>query len=347
MTETLPKELASIGVQAPVLDVCIVNWRTAELVIDCLRSLEPEVLALSGCTVTIVDNDSGDGSAARIEEAIAAAGWGAWAKCLRAPTNGGFAAGNNFAIRASFAGGRRPDFVLLLNPDTIVRPGALQTLLDFARANPQVGIVGGLSEDLDATPQFCCFRFPNVVSEVSAYLQLGIFDRIAKRFLTRIDPLPREPRSVDWVSGALMLVRREVFDDIGGLDESYFLYYEETDFILRARRAGWPCWYVPQSRIVHLVGQSSGVTAKGRQNKRVPSYWYESRRRYFVLNRGRLYAAITDVCVIFAYLMWRCRSLLQRKDDVHPQHFLTDFIRHSAIVRGRGSLAERRTGLQS
>lgn len=150
---------------------------------------------------------------------------------------------------------------------------------------------------------------------------------------------------MDWVSGAMMLVRSEVFDDIGGLDESYFLYFEETDFTLRARRAGWSCWHVPQSRIVHLVGQSSGVTTPANLTRRLPRYWYESRRRYFVLNRGLPYTVLTDLCVIMAYLLWRLRALIQRKPNVHPQRFLRDFLSYSAILRGRAGLAARRTQL--
>jgi N-acetylglucosaminyl-diphospho-decaprenol L-rhamnosyltransferase len=313
--------------------VSIVAWKGADLTIACLRSIEPELASVAGTRVIVVDNASPDGAADRVEQAIADNGWTGWATLIRAPRNGGFAAGNNIAIRAMLADPEPAEFVLLLNPDTLVRPGAFRILLDFLAAHPEAGIAGGRSEDLDATPQMCCFRFPNAVNEVLGYLGIGVLDRLLHRHLTRLG-IPQEPREVDWVSGAFMLVRKAVIDDIGLMDESYFLYFEETDFTRRARLAGWGCWHVPQSRIVHLVGQSSGVTLRDQPPRRVPGYWFESRRRYFVLNHGRLYAALADLLVIAAYPVGRAVHWLRRKPQRSAPHFFTDFICHSAIVRG-------------
>jgi GT2 family glycosyltransferase len=313
--------------------VSIVAWKGADLTIACLRSIEPELATVAGTRVIVVDNASPDGAADLVEQAIADNGWTGWATLMRAPRNGGFAAGNNIAIRAMLADEHPAEFVLLLNPDTLVRPGAFRVLLDFLAAHPNAGIAGGRSEDLDATPQMCCFRFPNAVNEVLGYLGIGVLDRLLQRHLTRLG-IPQEPREVDWVSGAFMLVRTAVIDGIGLMDESYFLYFEETDFTRRARLAGWGCWHVPQSRIVHLVGQSSGVTLRDQPLRRVPSYWFESRRRYFVLNHGRLYAALADLLVIAAYPIGRTLHWLRRKPQRTAPHFFADFIRHSAILRG-------------
>jgi GT2 family glycosyltransferase len=168
------------------------------------------------------------------------------------------------------------------------------------------------------------------------------FSALVKPFLIHV-PIPEQPRKIDWVSGAFMVIRRAVFDDIGLLDEGYFLYFEETDFTLRARRAGWSCWHVPQSRVVHLVGQSSGVTKKGQPPKRVPAYWFEARSRYFILNHGRFYAAVTDALVAAALLLWRVRRIVQKRADVDPPHFLRDLVTHSALVKGRRRHAPRQT----
>jgi len=313
--------------------VSIVAWKGADLTIACLRSIEPELASVPGTRVIVVDNASPDGAADQVEQAIAANGWARWATLIRAPRNAGFAAGNNIAIRAMLADRNPAEFVLLLNPDTLVRPGAFRILIDFLAAHSGAGIAGGRSEDLDATPQMCCFRFPNAINELLGYLGIGVLDRLLKRHLTRLG-IPEEPRPVDWVSGAFMLVRKAVIDDIGLMDESYFLYFEETDFTRRARLAGWSCWHVPQSRIVHLVGQSSGVTVRDQPKRRVPSYWFESRRRYFVLNHGRLYAAMADLLVIAAFPVGRLLDRLRRKPDRNAPHFLADFIRHSALLRG-------------
>lgn len=324
--------------------VSIVAWKGADLTIECLRSVERELHDLAECHVYVVDNASPDDSAERVERAIAENGWHRWATFIRSPTNGGFAAGNNIAIRAMFAGGNPPDFVLLLNPDTVVRPGAFRRLLTFMLEQPTVGIAGGRSEDPDATPQCCSFRFPNVLGEMSLYLALGVFDRLFARYVTRVG-IPERPVQVDWVSGAFMMIRRQVIEDIGLMDEGYFLYYEETDFTLRARRAGWSCWHVPDSRVVHLVGQSSGVTVRHIKPARRPAYWFESRRRYFTLNHGRAYAAIADLMVLLVYPVGRLRHLIQRKQNLDPPHLYGDLVRHSAILNGRGGLKPRQCEL--
>ena len=126
--------------------------------------------------------------------------------------------------------------------------------------------------------------------------------------------------------GASLLVRQAVFQDVGGMDEEYFLYYEETDFCLRAARAGWPTWYVPGSAVVHLVGQSTGVTAIEGPPKRRPRYWFESRRRYFEKNHGRLYARWIDLVWLVAYGSFCLRNLVQRKPTEDPPYFFRDFI---------------------
>lgn len=324
--------------------VSIVAWKGGDLTIECLRSVARELNDFPNCHVYLVDNASPDDSADRVERAIAQNDWQSWVTFIRSPVNGGFAAGNNLAVRTMFAASDRPDFVLFLNPDTIVRPGAFRRLLDFMLENSTVGIAGGRSEDPDETPQYCSFRFPNIVGEVSLYLGLGIFDRVFSRFVTGVG-IPDRPCQVDWVSGAFMMVRRQVIDDIGLMDEGYFLYYEETDYTLRARRAGWTCWHVPDSRVVHLVGQSSGVTVRHVRPQRRPAYWFESRRRYFTLNHGRWYAVLADVLVLIVYPLARLRRVLQRKPSLDPPHLYQDFVRQSALFNGPRALKPRQCKL--
>jgi hypothetical protein len=126
-----------------------------------------------------------------------------------------------------------------------------------------------------------------------------------------------------------MLIRREVFAEAGLLDEQYFLYFEETDFCLQARRAGWSCWHQPQSRVVHLVGQSTGVTNPFFKAKRRPRYWFASRLHYFQKNHGRFYTFLSNLAHITGVGLWRLRRALQRKPDNDPPGFLCDFLRYS------------------
>lgn len=324
--------------------VIVVNYKAAELTIDCLHSMVDEVKEIASCRVIVVDNASGDGSAERLQDAIDAHGWSEWASLLPSDRNGGFASGCNLALRAIHDNKVTADYILLLNPDTVIRPGAFRILMEFLDEHPDVGIAGGRSEDPDTTPQLCCFRFPNLTAEFAGALSLGVFDRMVSGSLTRLG-IPEEPAQVDWLSGALMMIRSSVIDQIGLLDESYFLYFEETDFILRARRAGWTCWHVPASRAVHFVGQTTGVTRREGPKARLPGYWFESRRRYFVLNHGRLYAVAVDLAVIIGHCLRRLRYAVQRRRDDAPPRFLRDLIAHSALWRGRSGLRERSTSL--
>jgi N-acetylglucosaminyl-diphospho-decaprenol L-rhamnosyltransferase len=305
--------------------IVIVNYRTASLTIDCLRSLADEVPALIGTRVVVTDNASGDASIGVLTEAIAANGWQQWASLLPLDRNGGFAYGNNAAIRPALESSDPPEYVLLLNPDTVVRLGALRQLLDFMDQHSKVGIAGSRLENPDGTPQRSAFRFHSIGSELESGLRLGFVSRMLSGKVVA-PPVPTEAGPTDWVAGASMIIRREVFRDIGLMDEGYFMYFEEVDFCLRASRAGWPCWYVPASRVVHLVGQSSGVTDVKKTRKRRPAYWFESRRRFFVNNFGRLRAFCANVAWATGFAAFRARQFVQRKADTDPACLLRDFI---------------------
>jgi GT2 family glycosyltransferase len=198
--------------------------------------------------------------------------------------------------------------------------------MDFLEEHPKIGIAGSRLEDPDGTPQRSAFRFPTVWSEFEWGVRLGPVSRLLQRRVVA-PPVQDRPHPAEWMAGASMMVRRAVFDAIGVMDEKYFLYFEETDFFLLAKRAGWPAWYVPTSRVVHLVGQSTGVTDTKRAARRMPRYWFESRRRYFVKNHGRLYAFLADVAWTVGFSLWRLRRFVQRKPDHDPPGLLWDFVR--------------------
>lgn len=317
------------------LHVCIVNWRTAAMTIDSLRTLADERGGVN-LRVAVVDNASGDGSDEQIRSAVVQNGWQDWIEVISAGRNGGFAYGNNLAIRAALRADPAATNLLLLNPDTLVRPGALRILLQFMASHPEVGLAGGSSEDPDGTRQHCAFRFPSPMGELIAYGRLAFIARMSSRLLPV--GLPAAAQPVDWVSGGYLFIRRAVIDQIGLMDEGYFLYFEETDFILRARRAGWSCWHVPESRIVHLVGQSSGVTARDAAPRRIPAYWFESRRRYFIQNHGRCQAVLADLAAMTGCALSRLKNLARRTRGTDPPRFIGDLLRHGALFNGRGSL---------
>jgi GT2 family glycosyltransferase len=314
--------------------IVIVNYRTADLTLDCLESLCNEVGTVPSTRVAVVDNASGDDSVTRIEAAVHGRGWGGWATIQPLSENGGFAAGNNAAIRPALAGTEPPRYVLLLNPDTVVRPGALRALVDFLEGRSDVGIVGGRLEDPDGTPQRSAFRFPTILGELEGGLRFGPASRILARWVSA-PAVPSGPGPIDWVAGACMIIRREVFEAIGLMDEGYFMYFEEVDFCHRARRASWPCWYFPPARVVHLVGRSSGVTDPRAARKRRPGYWFRARRRYFLKNHGRVATLLADLAWSLGYASFRLRRLVQRKPDNDPQWLFWDFIRYNFLLARR------------
>lgn len=312
----------------PSVLIVIVNYRSAEVAIDCLASLEPEVLAHPGARVVVTDNESGDDSVARLEAAARDRGWGGWVEVRPLGRNGGFAAGNNAAIAPALASETPPRYLWLLNPDTVVRPGALANLVAFMEARPDVGLAGSRLEDLDGTRQRSAFRFPSILGELDLGARLGPLHRILSGW-TAHPTVGDQPRAVDWVAGASLMIRREVFEAIGLLDDGFFMYYEEVDFCLRARKAGWPCWYIPSSRVAHLVGYSSGVTDRLRKAQRLPAYWFEARRRYFLRNHGRARTMLADLAWAAGTLSFRARNLIQRKSDASPERHFRDFVRHN------------------
>lgn len=315
-------------------EIVILNYRTAELAEGCLRSLEPEIAQTDGFHVTVVDGGSGDGSADSLRTVIANQGWGTWADLVVLDKNKGFAQGNNVAIRHALESTDPPPYIVLLNPDTEIRPTAIKKLLDFMDTHPSAGIAGSRLEDPDGTPQVSAFRFPSPMSEFVGAMALGILSRTFPRWVITPDPSETAVEA-EWVAGASMAIRREVFEEAGLMDESYFLYFEEVDFCLAAKRAGWPTWYVPESRVVHLVGMASGFSDHRRTPPRRPSYWFESRRRFFQKNFGVLTALMADFALLSGLSLRRVRYALQRKPWNEPPHFFGDLIRHSALLRWR------------
>lgn len=326
-TERSEKQLVS-------LLISIVNYRTADLVINCLRSLQAEVNPYPNVQVIVVDNNSGDGSAEKIATAIRQEGWQDWASVIASPVNGGFSYGNNLAIRTTLELDVPPDYYMLLNPDTEVRSGAIQALVQFMTDHPNAGIAGSCIEKENGDLKPLAFRFPSVFSELDSGLRLGLVSKLLNRWKVALEMPLDHPRPVDWLPGACMIIRRDVFQSIGLMDEHYFLYYEETDFCLQAKRAGWTCWFVPESRVMHLAGQSTGVTGDQEKRKRLPQYVFDSRHRFFVKNYGVAYAMLADLAWVSGLALWRLRSILQRKPYEGCPYLLQDALRNSIFLKG-------------
>jgi GT2 family glycosyltransferase len=303
--------------------VVIVNTATPDMVIDCLRSLAPELRLLPETEVVVVNNPMGDDSEERIAAVIEDEAYD-WCRMVPSDKNGGFAYGNNVAIRAALASSDRPEYIMLLNPDTIVRPRALKELIGFMDEHPRAGVCGSQLEGPDGQLDLSGHRMPTPLSEAVAATRLGILYKI---FAGRMDdfPIRDENFECDWVSGAALFARTEVFEKIGLLDEALFVYFEEPDFCSRARAAGWEVWIVAGSRILHLEGQTTGISVA---KKRRAAYWYNSRRYFFVKHYGVIGLVAADL----GWLLGRTTFLIRRvfrlggSTDKDPRHFTRDLI---------------------
>ena len=197
--------------------------------------------------------------------------------------------------------------------------------------HPQVGIAG--SKLLTKTGEHQCspFRFPGIASEFDQALKLGMISRLLARWSVAMPP-PDEKTQVDWVSGASMMLRRQMLEQIGLLDEGFFTYFEDMDLCQRAHQASWEVWYVPQSQVIHLEGASSGIVK--RVVKRRPTFWFQARHRYFLKYEGALKTLAIDAAFILGFALWRVRRFLQQKPDFDPPDMLFDFIRQSSLIQG-------------
>jgi hypothetical protein len=318
-----PQELNSPPIDVAVV---IVTYKSAALTIQSLASLDAERKNQDlNMHVFVVDNASGDYP--HIVAAVEREAWSPWVTAVLAPINGGFAYGNNLGIRAAYERGR-PEYIYLLNPDTQVRPRAVRILVDFLKSHPQVGIAGSSFETEDCEDWPFAFRFPTLFSEFERGMKLGLITRLLSRWTV---PRTMNPvaQPTDWICGASMMIRPEVFSAVGCLDENFFLYYEETEFCHRAREAGFPTWYVPESRVMHICGKSTNLDDETRVSRRLPGYWFESRRRYFASTYRLGTAALIDVVAIVSSLLglaWR--KLLGRPST---PHYVRDLVMYSIL----------------
>ncbi len=303
----------------------ILNWRTPEMT---LRSAEAALTALQGIdgALVIVDNDSGDGSYERLGAEVAARGWATGprqVRVLQSGRNGGFGAGNNFGIRAGLPDGTRPDYVYLLNSDAFPAPDAIRALLDHLETHPQTGFAGSYIHGPDGDPHRTAFRFPSILSEFEGQIRFGPVSRLLARHIVA-QPIPQATTRVDWLAGASLMMRQSVLDRIGLFDETFFLYFEETDLCRRAALAGFPTDYVVESRVAHIGSASTGM--KGWT--RIPQFWLDSRLHYFTKNHGRAHAALASLATLAGGALWRLRLLIQRKDRGDPPRYLRDLAAH-------------------
>ena len=270
------------------LSIIIVNHNTKDLLRDCLASLR-EHLARPVCEVFVVDNGSKDGSTAMVRQELP------WVELIENTGNLGFARANNQAIRRASG-----SFVLLLNSDTIINKGAIEGLLETMQSDPSIGVAGLQLLNGDGSLQNSIYNFPSLLTELT---NKSLLRRLFPNRYRGKEQRILQPIEVDGIIGSCMLVRKEAIKEIGLLDEDYFFFFEETDWCLRMRRAGWKVIFDPRYTIFHLQGKSAAkVNARARIE-----YW-RSRYTYFekhfdaischILRVGLLARLAAEICLL-------------------------------------------------
>jgi GT2 family glycosyltransferase len=250
------------------LSIIIVDWNTKEYLLPCLKSIFEEGQG-TGWEVIVVDNGTRDGSREELKKVFPSA------HLIENEKNFGFAKAANQGLQK--ASGR---YALLLNPDTQVKSGAIERLVSFMDAHSDVGVAGAQLLNADGTKQNSIANFPSLGTEL---LNKSLLRWLFPKKFPGKERNYSEPIEVDSVIGACMMVRRDTLDQVGLLDEDYFLFLEETDWCYRMKKAGWKIYHVPQAEIYHFQGKSAETV-----KKRARVEFYRSRYHFFKKNRGNL-----------------------------------------------------------
>jgi hypothetical protein len=259
----------------PDVSVIIVSWNVAEMLLRCLDSLfaGPGFDRANNFEVIVVDNASQDDTAARVRQAYPDV------QLVVNQENRGFAAANNQGM--ALARGR---YFLLLNPDAELVDDALARIVSFMDTHPRVGVVGPQLRYPDGQLQSSRRRFPSLATallESTPLQQVLPRNAVLHRYYVEDQPAD-ETQEVDWLVGACLMLRRQVVEQVGGLDEGYFMYFEELDWCRRIRQAGWRIVYLPAATVIHHEGKSSSQVVPLRHIR-----FQSSKVRYFTKHHGR------------------------------------------------------------
>lgn len=277
------------------MSVVVVSYNTESLTVRCLESVCRA--APPGTEVCVVDNASADGSVGALREFAGSASRPV--RVIAAGRNLGFGAANNLGVDAA-----KGEFIALVNSDAFVREGVLQGLQDYLKRNPKAGVVGPRLENPDGSFQESRFAFPTPGRAWAENLGLLRLARLFRRFK---HGKPWRNGPVEWLSGACLMVRRAAWENVGGFDESFFLYAEETDMQQRLASKGWEIHWTPDLVVTH-IGGSSGLA----EREVVREHFFEGADRYILRYHGLLgvwiFRAATAVGAALRWMWWGLRG---------------------------------------
>ncbi|MFK5970531.1 MAG: glycosyltransferase family 2 protein, partial [Candidatus Marithrix sp.] len=289
------------------LAIIIINYKTPQMTVDCLTTLLPEIRGTSS-SVVIVDNNSADESIDIIQNWLSIHDKESKVNLISSPDNLGFSGGNNLGINSVDS-----KYYLLLNSDTLIIQGSISKLVKTALEHKDAGLITPKLEWPNTNPQISCFNNLSPISEFISSAKTGFFTKLLNQYNIPI-PLSEEITYPKWSSFACVLIKKEVFDDIGLMNDGYFMYFEDAEFCYRANKAGWVTLNQPSSRVVHLRGGSSPVKENTKLKKRLPRYYYESRARYFYQLYGWIGLTLANVLWSTGRLLSKIRQIFGRND---------------------------------
>jgi len=257
------------------LSIVLVNYNGAEFLYECLNSIN-RFVGYGDIEVVIVDNSSNDGSIQIIEENYSSF------KLIRSRSNLGFGKANNLGVTYS-----QGEYLLFLNTDTILRENSPKVLLDYLLKNKDVGVVSSRITFENGSCQLSCGKLPNLIVEFFDKIKYGLNNKFPQVFSRFYDKQCSTVKKVGWVTGACMMMHRDIFEQLGGFDENFFMYFEDKDICKRVKELGYKVVYYPKTSIIHLLGGSShGV------KKSVNRYYRESQLYYYQKHLGKFQTAI-------------------------------------------------------
>ena len=298
--------------------VVIVDFRSTTVLLDCLQSLASEARADASIHVAICQNGSGDGSDELLREAIRSRGWESWCSLLVLDHNRGFTGGNNAILEPALRWPEPPEFLLLLNPDTVPCSGMVGAMVRSLELNPNWGFVGPVMTFADGMQHASCFRDIRPINEFLHAAGTGPIDRLFRKWIVST-PFPHREAPHEWITFACAMTRREVLQETGLLDEGYFAYFDDADLCWRARRAGWTIGHCRATSCVHLKGTSSGVHKLRAERKPSPAYQMRGRARYFAKRHGIAGLWLANLCWHAGRAVSWTRELIERKQSHLPK----------------------------
>ena len=299
--------LANKSRPVATLSIIIVSWNVCDLLQACLQSIEQTKGDLD-IEVIVVDSASSDGTVEMISAELPQV------TLLAQSQNVGFPAGNNIGLAAATG-----DYLFLLNPDTELRPNALQALKTYLEQHPEVGMVGPELLNSDGTHQSSRRRFPTILIGMfeATWLQPYAPRSMLSRYYVE-DVADNASADVDWLMGAALMIRRAVYEQVGGMDAGYVMYSEELDWCRRIKDIGWRVVYYPEAKITHHHGKSSEQAVTHRHIN-----FNRAKLRYFRKFHGRIAYCVLRVVLLLTFV-WQIKIesfkwLLGHKRDLRKQ----------------------------